>query len=327
MMDASDRGMSEVVDARFMSDSQQSLPTLVPLLREGEQPRLVAFPAGESGSVLHCRSLRDQLHPRPSPFIADNYRGGGFVSDDDRINLQAVHFASAMSAGARSQGRLDELAQQTGCSVSALPPCTLRAGPRETIYFEPATTQMAIVTCGELCPGLNDVIRGIVLKALDYGVPEGNILGIRHGLCGFYDKHHKPLVLSRSIVDDIHLEGGTMLGTCKEPADLNEVVKRLDLWKIDMLFVIGGPGSHTGAVAIQEQCSRSNVLTTVIAVPKSIDNDILLVDKTFGFETAVEEAQKALLAAQVEATSGYRGVGTLLILHRFTVLCTRLLSG
>lgn len=177
-------------------------------------------------------------------------------------------------------------------------------------------SRLAVVTCGGLCPGLNDVVRGIVLKLLDYGVQEKNIMGIRYGFKGFYDKTRRPITLSRRMVDDIQLEGGTMLGTSRERADIREVVKRLDLWKIDMLFVIGGPGSHAGAMSIQLECQRCRVPCSVIAVPKSIDNDILLIDKTFGFETAVEEAQKALMAAKVEATSGYRGIGLVKLMGR-----------
>lgn len=214
-------------------------------------------------------------------------------------------------------GRLDEFAKQTGCNVNDIPHCAVRGGPRRTIYFEPISTHIAIVTCGDLCPGLNDVVRGIVLKSLDYGVPEGNILGIRNGLTGFYNKKNPPIVLTRALVDDLHLEGGsTLLGIGKDPVDVKKVVKFLDLWKIDMLFVIGGPGSHAAALAIQKECSMNKVLTAVVAIPKSIDNGILLVDKTFGFDTAVEEAQKALLAAKVEATSGYRGIGIVKLMGR-----------
>lgn len=267
------------------------------------------------GNVLPCPTLRDHLEPRPSPFMLSNYHGGGFVSDDDRVDLQAVHFASRASAGVRSHTELDKLADAAGGYIS-LPPCALRSGPRSTIYSNPLTTQVAIVTCGGLCPGLNDVVRGIVLKCLDYGVPEKNIIGIRHGFKGFYDKARRPVQLTRKLVDDIQLEGGTMLGTSRERADIREVVKRLDLWKIDMLFVIGGPGSHAGAVAVKTECERCRVPCLVVAVPKSIDNDILLIDKTFGFETAVEEAQKALMAAKVEATSGYRGVGLVKLMGR-----------
>ena len=188
----------------------------------------------ENEDVLPCPTLRDVLEPRPSPFLINNYHGGGFVSDEDRVDLQAVHFASSRSAGVGSQGRLDLLnaasMKESEGTYIPLPPCALRAGPRETIYSNPIATQVAIVTCGGLCPGLNDVIRGIVLKCLDYGVPEKNIIGIRHGFRGFYDKKHRPIQLSRKMVDEIQLEGGTMLGTSRDRADFHEVVKRLDLW-------------------------------------------------------------------------------------------------
>ena len=154
------------------------------------------------------------------------------------------------------------------------------------------------------------------MKLLDYGVHEKNILGIRYGFKGFYSKTHRPVPLTRRMVEDIQLEGGTVLGTSREPADIREVVKRLDLWKVDMLFVIGGPGSHAAAMAVQLECHRCHVPCSIVAVPKSIDNDILLIDKTFGFETGVEEAQKALMAAKVEATSGYRGVGLVKLMGR-----------
>ena len=277
---------------------------------------------------------------RGSPFLANNYHGGGFVCDDDRVDIQSVHFATSQSSGARSQGKLVELAialgdldvDSTGSRNEAdIPPTTaVRAGPREAIYFNPLTTHAAIVTCGSLCPGLNDVLRAIVLKLLDYGVPEGQILGIRGGFKGFYDKKRKPIILNRQLVDSIQLEGGTVLGTSSKPADIKEIVKRLDLMKIDFLFCIGGPGSFKGALEIQEACEQSKVPCSIIAVPKSIDNDILLVDKTFGFETAVEEAQKPLMAAKVEATSGYRGVGLVKLMGRcsgFIAVSASLASG
>lgn len=65
-------------------------------------------------------------------------------------------------------------------------------------------------------------------------------------------------------------------------------------------------GGNAAANAMNEECRRRNVNCCVIGVPKSIDNDILLIDRCFGFETAVAEAKKALLAAKVEARSAYR---------------------
>ncbi|KAI8112957.1 hypothetical protein M9434_004276 [Picochlorum sp. BPE23] len=284
--------------------------------------------------VLGCpnRATRDGLEGRPSPFLSNNYHGGGFVSDDDRVDIQSLHFGSSHSAGMRSQGKLSELVAALGYveGQTDLPKAVLRAGPRDQIYFTPAVTHAAIVTCGSICPGLNDVIRGLVLKLIDYGVPESHILGIRHGFKGFYDKKRKPIILTRKLVDSIQLEGGTMLGTSSEPADVKQIVKRLDLWSIDFLFVIGGPGSHGAALKLQEACEESRVPCSIIAVPKSIDNDILLVDKTFGFESAVEEAQKPLMAAKVEAASGYRGVGLVKLMGRrsgFIAVSASLASG
>lgn len=68
-----------------------------------------------------------------------------------------------------------------------------------------------MVTCGGLCPGLNDVIQNIVFTLEDYGVPPDQIFGIKYGLRGFYDKDFKPINLNKQIVQNIHLQGGTML--------------------------------------------------------------------------------------------------------------------
>ncbi len=172
------------------------------------------------------------------------------------------------------------------------------------------------MTCGGLCPGLNDVVQGLVNKCTDYGVPDGNILGIRYGFKGFYDKKHKPVVLTKSSVEGIHLEGGTMLGTSRGGADIKKIVKAIDIWGVDVCFVVGGNGGNAGASAIQAELARCNVPCSVVGVPKSIDNDILIIDKCFGYDTAVEEAQRALISAKVEASSAFRGVGVVKVMGR-----------
>eukprot|EP00951_Prasinocladus_malaysianus_P035123 scaffold359402_cov34-Prasinocladus_malaysianus.AAC.1 len=149
-----------------------------------------------------------------------------------------------------------------------LPAFAVRAGAREVIYHNPATTTAAIVTCGGLCPGLNDVVVGLVKKLENYGVREGSILGVRYGYRGFYDKTHKPIVLSSKNVDGLHLQGGTMLGTSRGGADIREIVKRLDMWGVDMLFVVGGNGGNAGAAAIQAECQERGVICSVIGIPK-----------------------------------------------------------
>jgi len=259
--------------------------------------------------VLTVPSLRHKLTARPSPFITDNHFGGGFVSDDDRVAMSALRYASSESIGAECMTDDEE-----GCMI--LPQFAIRAGARESIYMNPATTKVAIVTCGGLCPGLNDVVQGIVNKCEDYGVPEGNILGIQYGFKGFYDKQAPPRVLTRSNVEGIHLEGGTILGTSRGGADMAKIVKQIDIMGIDVVFVVGGNGGNAGAAAIQRSCEENNVLCSVVGVPKSIDNDILLIDKCFGFDTAVEEAQRALICAKVEASSAFNGIGLVKLMGR-----------
>ncbi|CAK0755833.1 hypothetical protein CVIRNUC_002405 [Coccomyxa viridis] len=274
--------------------------------------------ADQSDEVLECSTVRDRLEPRPSPWVINNNLGGGFVSDMDKVALTSMKFASGSSAGATCVGSPphpdDNGAMDQVCVP--LPAWGIRAGARETIYYNPSETNVAIVTCGGLCPGLNDVVQGLVRKLEDYGVPEGNILGIRYGYKGFYDRRHKPIVLTRKVVEGIQLAGGTILGTSRGGADIREIVKRIDMWAIDMLFVIGGNGGNAGAAAIQKECDRAGVTCSIISAPKSIDNDILLIDKCFGFDTAVEEAQRALMAAKVEATSAFKGIGLVKLMGR-----------
>jgi len=292
---------------------------------------------------------------RPSPFAVHNNFGGGFVTDEDRVALSSIRFgatgagpdAAALltrdgtpigsrdshhhphegggggGGGAEGGGKKGaaaanwmETSMESAFENAALPPWTLRAGARETIYHDPSHVTAAIVTCGGLCPGLNDVIAGLVSRLEDYGVPEGNILGIRYGFRGFYDKAHRPVVLTKRSVDTIHLQGGTILGTSRGGANIKEIVKRLDMWGVDMLFVVGGNGGNAGANAIFQKCEEAGVVCSVIGVPKSIDNDILLIDRCFGFDTAVEEAQRALLAARTEAASARHGVGIVKLMGR-----------
>jgi 6-phosphofructokinase 1 len=270
------------------------------------------------------------------------------VTDDDRVALSSIRFG-ATGAGPDAQALLTrdgtplgmppppqslksgpsqlqqqqaekqnwmETSMEAAFENAALPPWALRAGARETIYHDPAHVTAAIVTCGGLCPGLNDVIAGLVSRLEDYGVPEGNILGIKYGFRGFYDKNNRPVALTKKSVDTIHLQGGTILGTSRGGANIKEIVKRLDMWGVDMLFVVGGNGGNAGANAIYQKCEEAGVVCNVIGVPKSIDNDILLIDRCFGFDTAVEEAQRALMAARTEAASARHGIGIVKLMGR-----------
>lgn len=132
--------------------------------------------------VLECPTLREHLVPRPSPFVSHLNYGGRFVNDKDRVALNSIQFASLDSTGAGCHGVLySEKMSDGSCAESCLqlPDWAVRAGARETIYYNPELVRAAIVTCGGLCPGLNDVVQGLVGKLEDYGVPEGQIHGIR----------------------------------------------------------------------------------------------------------------------------------------------------
>lgn len=190
------------------------------------------------------------------------------------------------------------------------------AGPRERIYFNPSEATAAIVTCGGLCPGLNDVIRGIVME-LWHGYRVTNILGIRYGFEGLVLRQgHKPLQLRPEAVSTIQAFGGTMLGTSRGPQNLTEMADGLEQLGVDLLFVIGGDGSVKGAAALVEEIRRRGLRKSVVGIPKTIDNDIPYLDKSFGFETAFAEAVKAVSCAHVEAICAINGIGLVKLMGR-----------
>ncbi|KMZ65244.1 6-phosphofructokinase [Zostera marina] len=227
-----------------------------------------------------------------------------YVNDDDRALLKVIKFSSPTSAGAEC---IDPYCNWVELWVH-------RAGPRKQIYFEPENVKAAIVTCGGLCPGLNDVIRQIVFTLEVYGVKE--IVGIPFGYRGFVDEELTEIKLSRDIVQNINLSGGSLLGVSRGGANINDIVDRIQAKNISMLFVLGGNGTHAGTQAIHDECQKRRMKISIICVPKTIDNDILLMDKTFGFDTAVEEAQRAINSAYIEAHSAYNGIGLVKLMGR-----------
>ncbi|XRB06807.1 ATP-dependent 6-phosphofructokinase [Pycnococcus provasolii] len=267
--------------------------------------------------VLQIETLRATLEPRPSPFTVDNNGGIGFCSDNDRIVIHSLEYASQESAGA-SCGQGGIFLDEETCMP--IPKYALRSGPRKTIYHDPSTVRCAIVTCGGLCPGLNDVVRQLVLSLEDYGVGEHNdstILGIYYGLGGFLDHSMPPAHLNYLAVDGIQERGGTLLGTSRGGADIPAIADQIEKMHLDMVFVIGGNGGNRAALAIHRELrKRENPKCCVIGIPKSIDNDILLIDRCFGFDTAVEQAVSAIYAANVEATSARNGVGVVKLMGR-----------
>jgi 6-phosphofructokinase 1 len=196
------------------------------------------------------------------------------------------------------------------------PPAFEMAGPREKIYFDPSKLKCGIVTCGGLCPGLNDVIRAIVMGLFyHYGVK--TVFGFRYGYEGLgYRYGHTPLELDPEMVDDIHKEGGTILGTSRGPQDISEMVDTLERMNLGLLFTIGGDGTLRGAQAISEEIGRRGLKIGVIGIPKTIDNDISYVEASFGFETAVAESRTAIFSAHTEATGARNGIGLVKLMGR-----------
>jgi 6-phosphofructokinase 1 len=130
----------------------------------------------------------------------------------------------------------------------------IRAGPRKNLHFNPQTVNAAIVTCGGLCPGLNNVIREITNSLiLMYGI-EGKVYGIRGGYKGFYDPAYSPIVLTPELVEDIHHRGGTVLSSSRGGFDLDKILAFIEKMNIKQLYVIGGDGTHRGAFRIHEGC-------------------------------------------------------------------------
>ena len=190
------------------------------------------------------------------------------------------------------------------------------AGPRERIYFDPSKTKCAIVTCGGLCPGINDVIRALVMEAHhQYGI--STTLGIRYGLEGFVPEFGHPVQeLTPDSVTRIHEFGGTILGSSRGHQPIETIVDALERMNVNILFLIGGDGTMKAAASIQREVTERNIKLSVIGVPKTIDNDIYFVPKSFGFDTAVSKATEAIRCAHTEAQGAPNGIGLVKLMGR-----------
>ncbi|XP_010275417.1 PREDICTED: ATP-dependent 6-phosphofructokinase 6 isoform X2 [Nelumbo nucifera] len=190
-----------------------------------------------------------------------------------------------------------------------------RAGPQEKVYFESDEVRACIVTCGGLCPGINTVIREIVC-GLNYMYGVEDILGIEGGYKGFYSKN--TTTLTPKVVNDIHKRGGTFLRTSRGGHDTKKIVDSIQDRGINQVYIIGGDGTQKGAAAIFKEVEKRGLKVAVAGIPKTIDNDIAVIDKSFGFDTAVEEAQRAINAAHVEVESVENGVGIVKLMGRYS---------
>ena len=192
-----------------------------------------------------------------------------------------------------------------------------KAGPREFIFFKSDKVHAAIVTCGGLCPGLNNVISAVVMALwYEYGVR--HISGVQFGYRGFLKKFGHSLVpLTPDAVKDIHRMGGSILGSSRGHGDrTTEIVDRIEEEDINQLFTIGGDGTQRGTLRIAEEVERRGLNVSVVGIPKTIDNDLSYIEKSFGFETAVSEAVKAVYGAHVEACGAVNGIGLVKLMGR-----------
>ena len=190
------------------------------------------------------------------------------------------------------------------------------AGPRERLFFDPKKTRAGIVTCGGLCPGLNNVIRSLVLE-LHHGYGVREILGFVDGYQGLDPwRGSEPIPLTPAFVEDIHKEGGSVLNTSRGPVDVNVAVDNLIRRKIDILFVVGGDGTQRGGAEIFHEAKKRGHALAVVGVPKTIDNDVAFVSRTFGYLSAVEEAAEAINRAHTEAHSVHNGISLVKIMGR-----------
>ena len=226
-------------------------------------------------------------------------RGREFVADDERIAFSS---------------QVKNILQQLQEALAF--PSFEKAGPREKLFHDPKQSRAAIVTCGGLCPGLNNVIKGLVTVLIKgYGVDE--VLGIRYGYRGLSKQsRHQPLTLNQEVVDRIHNQGGTILGSSRGGQDPAEMVDQLKEWGVNLLFCIGGDGTLKGAQQIGDEVIKRNLPISVIGIPKTIDNDLLFVEKTFGYETSVQTASEIISSAHHEAEGAENGVGIVKLMGR-----------
>jgi 6-phosphofructokinase 1 len=224
-----------------------------------------------------------------------------FRSDEDRIliDVLAVNNSEIIKSG-------------------KTPPAFELAGPRKKIFFDASKLKCAVATCGGLCPGLNNVIRAIVLE-LYYRYKVKHIYGMKYGLQGFIPEYgHELMELTPESVVQIHEMGGSILGSSRGPQDIEAIVDCLERLNIGILFMIGGDGTLKAATNIVEEIKKRKARISVIGIPKTIDNDIFMVSRSFGFDSAVDIATEAIKGAHKEAEGYPNGIGLIKLMGRYS---------
>lgn len=243
--------------------------------------RIRTFGEGRFASPLTLGHARGDLH-------------GDFVSDADRIRFQVELLAD--------EPERNDLFFE-------------RAGPRKALFFNPRESRAAIVTCGGLCPGLNSVIRSVFYcLTYNYGVPE--VFGVPYGYRGFNPANGGLIRLTHELVENVHLQGGTFLGSSRGPENIDVILETLTRENINLLFCVGGDGTLRGAHVIAEAAAERGLPVAVVGIPKTIDNDISYVWRSFGYATAVEKAREVLFCAHAEAKGAPNGITVVKLMGR-----------
>jgi 6-phosphofructokinase 1 len=190
------------------------------------------------------------------------------------------------------------------------------AGPRARLFFDPTQTRAGIVTCGGLCPGLNNIIRSLFSELHHaYGVQE--VLGFRGGYSGLDPARSQPPIrLTAEFVNNIHRHGGTVLGTSRGRVDEAAAVENLARLGVDILFTVGGDGTQRGGNDLFQLARQRGHALAVVGIPKTVDNDVAFVSRTFGYLTAVQEASSVLDHAHAEARSVQNGIALVKVMGR-----------
>jgi 6-phosphofructokinase 1 len=257
-------------------------------------------PASVDSPDLAVKTLGSARIDSPlGELLIQRQRSSHYVEESDRVLLDDTLSAVA--------GR-----NRPAIELPAFEP----AGPRSKIYFDPSKTRAGIVTCGGLCPGLNDVIRGLTMELCRrYGVQR--VYGFCNGYEGFIARFHRPVLdLTPETVSDINEHGGTILGSSRGEQDPAAIVDCLERMGVNLLFVIGGDGTIRGAMGIVAEITARGNKMAVVGIPKTIDNDIMFIDQSFGFQTAFAEAATSIRAAHVESTGAPNGVGLVKLMGR-----------
>ncbi len=277
------------------------------------------------GVWVVCRAAAKILAPKPSlsarPINLDaksSKAGSGGASDggdnrppSPRMDMKQFQYNQLITD---DEVVLLDIVRRQGVNTKAK--SFIRAGPRPTIVFNRSEVKAAIVTCGGLCPGLNDVIEELV-KTLYYNYGVDTIYGIRSGYRGFHDKAYYPwMTLTPKSVEGVHDLGGTILGASRGGFDEDKIIAACIKHGVNQIYVIGGDGTHRGANKLAQNALKRGLKMAVACVPKTIDNDIGVIDKSFGFDTAVGEAVKAIHSALVEAKCTPNGIGVVQLMGR-----------